>query len=68
MTGLDINVISTRDDMRLFFDKEYHSKVKEIVEQFKKEYEITKEYAIACYGDYIGLHKCNNLVEMKKMV
>lgn len=67
MTGLDIDVISTRDDMRLFFDKEYHSKVKEIVEQFKKEYEITKEYAIACYGDCVGLHKGKNLVEMKKM-
>ena len=57
----------TKNGIALFFDKEYHSKVKEVVEQFKKEYEITKEYAITCYGDYIGLHKGKNLVEMKKM-
>ena len=61
MTDLNINIISTEEDFRLFTDETYQSKVKEIVEQLREEYKITKDHSIACHKDHLALYKNREL-------
>lgn len=66
-TNLGIRIISTKEDFRLFTDYTYYSKVKKIVEDLKKEYDITDKHSIACHKDHIELYLDKNLMLVREI-
>ena len=66
MTNLNINIISTEKNMDLFFNRKYYNKIKKVLNNIRKEYELTNKHCIACYENCIKLYKGKELVLIRE--
>lgn len=56
MRDLNVNVLSSEMDMKLFTDRKYYKKVYKALKRAKERCVITERHMIACYENFIKVY------------
>lgn len=69
MKDLNVNIISTEMDLKLFTDHKYHNRIYHVLQSVRQKYHITEQYAIACYRNCVKVYDSKrNLVTIEELV